>query len=789
MFLANQKILLPMKKVFSIFLSVMALASFAQSKSVGSDSITVEKYIINIDTISISNKSMYAHTDIFFTPKKENLYFIPIDLLKLNVDSIFLNSTKITSWTYNDTLLNIKSPTPLSMAGTSHLKIFYHGHPQTDPSGMGGFYFQSPFAYSIGVGIDANPHTFGRCWFPCLDNFTDKAFYEFKVLTDTTQMAVCNGTLIDSSLNTELNKKFWHWKLNAKIPTYLASVAVAPYVCYTDTFNGIKNDIPINIYTTANLYPKISGTFEDLKKMLNSYEDKFGPYEWERVGFVGVPFIYGAMEHATNIAFPNIAINGNKTFESVVYHELSHSWFGNLVTCATAEEMWINEGWASFCEFITSETLHGKTAMEDNVKNTLVNVLQKAHLEDGGFYPVGNVPHNITYGTTVYKKGALVVHTLRNYMGDTIFFPAVKGYLDSLKFKNASNSQLQSVLSHYSGIDLSSFFNDWVLTEGFPHFDVDSMKSIPNGSNFTTTVYLRQRLYGRTSFSNNNRVELTFLDEHGNSCNRTAFFSGEFDTNTFDLPFNPTVIFVDKDEKTADAIISYNKIIKTSSSNVFSNASTEMVVSSISDSMILRVEMHKVAPDPVKSNPNIYRISKSRYWRISGIIPENSQYELKFNYNKTSPFLDADLILTNTSHDSLILLYRKSPAYDWEITPFTKTGNYAMGKLASTNGKTGEYALGIGEPNQSKAENFIKSALKIYPNPATDNIYIDNIDAECSIINITDINGKLVLSKKINPRENSTHFNTEKLNAGIFILHEIDSKGNSISQSKFVVKK
>lgn len=778
-----------MKKIFFVFLSVMALASFAQSKSVGSDSITVEKYIINIDTISISNKSMYAHTDIFFTPKKENLYFIPIDLLKLNVDSVFLNSIKITSWTYNDTIINIKSPLPLSMADTSHLKIFYHGQPQTDPSGMGGFYFQSPFAYSMGVGIDDNPHNYGKSWFPCIDDFTSKTLYEFKVLTDTTLMAVCNGTLIDSSLNTTLNKKLWHWKLNDPIPTYLAAIAVGPYVCYADTFNGIKSDIPISIYTTASLYPKISGTFGDLKKMLSSFEDKFGPHEWERVGFVGVPFSYGAMEHATNIAFPNMCITGNKTFESLVYHELSHSWFGNLVTCATAEEMWINEGWASFCEFITSETLHGKTAMEDNVKNTLVNVLQKAHLEDGGFYPVGNVPHNITYGTTVYKKGALVVHTLRNYMGDSIFFPAVKGYLDSLKFKNASNSQLQNVLSHYSGIDLSSFFNDWVLTEGFPHFDVDSMKSIPNGSNFTTTVYLRQRLYGRTSFSNNNRVELTFLDEHGNSCNRTAFFSGEFDTNTFDLPFNPTVIFVDKDEKTADAIISYNKIIKTTGPSVFSNASTEMLVSSISDSMILRIEMHKVAPDPVKSNPKIYRISKSRYWRISGIIPENSQYELKFNYNKTSPFLDADLILTNTSHDSLILLYRKSPAYDWEITPFTKTGNYVMGKLASTNGKTGEYALGIGEPKQSKVENFTKSALKIYPNPSTDNIYIDNIDAECNIINITDINGKLVLSKKISFGENSTHFNTEKLNAGIFILHEIDSKGNSISQSKFVVEK
>jgi hypothetical protein len=215
-----------------------------------------------------------------------------------------------------------------------------------------------------------------------------------------------------------------------------------------------------------------------------------------------------------------------------------------------------------------------------------------------------------------------------------------------------------------------------------------------------------------------------------------------------------------------------------------------MVVSSISDSMILKIEMHKVSPDPVKSNPNIYKISNSRYWRISGIIPDDSQYELKFNYNKTSPFFDADLISTNTSHDSLILLYRKSPAYDWEITPFKKLGNYSTGKLISTNGKTGEYTLGIGEPNQSKAEDFnTKSALEIYPNPSVEKIYIDNINTECSIINILDINGKLVLSKKISSGQNTTHFNVEKLNSGIFILHEIDGNGNIISQSKFAVEK
>ena len=674
-----------------------------QQKSPGSDSIDVVKYIINIDSLNISAKFLSGHTHIYFKSRVGGLNFIPVDLLKLSVDSIFLESSKISTWTHNDTLLMIQCPAALNNTDTFHLEIYYHGSPVVDPSTWGGFYFQNPYAYNLGVGFQDNPHNYGRVWFPCIDDFTDKAFYEIKVTTDTNQMAVCGGSLTDTAHVANNSKIEWTWEMSNPIPTYLASVAVGPYVCVTDTFNGINGKIPIDIYVASSLVPKVSGTFINLKNVLTAFENRYGPYLWERVGYVGVPFNSGAMEHATNIAMPNAVINGSTSYETLIYHELSHHWFGDLVTCETAEEMWINEGWAVFSEFIMKESIYGYAEMQNYVRETLASVLKTAHLDDGGFFPVGNVPHEITYGTTVYYKGALVAHTLRNYIGDSLFFPAIKQYFDSLKFGNANNTQLREILSLSTGIDLTDFFEAWVLREGFPHFDVDSMHVVPQGSNAVVTVYLRQKLYGTNQYANNNRVELTFMDSLWNSYTVTANFSGQTGSDVFTVPFVPSLVIVDKDEKTADAIVSYNNVISTPKTVSCANAFVDIFVNSLSDSIFIRAEHHKVAPDQVLPDPDIFRISKSRYWRISGIIPYGTNYQLRFNYNRTGAFFDTELLPTNSSVDSLILVYRPGAGHEWQVFPFTKTGNAFSGFLKTPYALKGEYALAIGKPNQSSS--------------------------------------------------------------------------------------
>lgn len=778
-----------MKTFFIAILTIIcSTAASAQQKSPGSDSIDVIRYSINIDTVDIAGQQIYGYTDIYFQPKVNNLQYIPLDLLELIVDSVFLESTVNLTWTYNDTLLMIQSPVALADNDTFHLKIYYHGHPVIDPSGWGGFYFQSPYAYNLGVGFEDNPHNYGRVWFPCIDDFTDKALYELYILTDTNQMAVCGGMLQDTTHLESGDLIAWHWVMSEPVPTYIVSIAVGPYVCVTDTFAGVNGNIPIDIYVASSYVAKVPGTFIHLKDILTAFENRFGPYMWERVGYVGVPFNSGAMEHAMNIALPNACITGNTTYESLCAHELSHHWFGDLVTCASAEEMWINEGWAVFCEFISEESLYGNAAMQDYVRDVLTSVLRTAHINDGGFYPVGNVPHNITYGTTVYDKGALVAHTLRYYMGDSLFFQALKVYFDSLKYGNATIVQMRDILSGESGMNLTDFFEAWVLREGFPHFDVDSMHVVPTGANSTVTVFLRQKLYGTTQFANSNRVELTFMDSLWNSYTVTASFSGQSGSDVFTVPFAPSVVIVDKNEKTTDAIVSYNITASAPSSVSFDNAYSDIIINSLIDSIYIRAEHHKVAPDPVIANPEIYRISQSRYWRITGIIPDGTDYELKFDYNRTSDFFDLELMPTVESADSIILVHRLGSGHDWQIAPFTKIGNAYAGRLTTATGRTGEYTLAVGNPDQSGlSENFSGLKLKLFPNPCSDLLQIENIPVNCKEIAIRDFNGKLLLKQSVTNNATSATIDIRSLAVGEYMVSSISHNGKVDFSSTFTV--
>ena len=205
--------------------------------------------------------------------------------------------------------------------------------------------------------------------------------------------------------------KTWHWHLSDAIPTYLSSVAVGPFMCISDVYNGQAEEISIQLWAHPSDSSSTVQTFSKLKQVLQAFEECFGPYRWQRVGYVMVPFDGGAMEHATNIAFPESSLGGGLATENLYAHELSHHWFGDLITCASAPDMWINEGWASFCENIFKEKVYGFESAQSHLMANHLKVLQTAHTDDGGYYAVAGVPHNITYGTTVYDKGADVVHT------------------------------------------------------------------------------------------------------------------------------------------------------------------------------------------------------------------------------------------------------------------------------------------------------------------------------------------------------------------------------------------
>ncbi|RLD47778.1 MAG: hypothetical protein DRI94_13510, partial [Bacteroidetes bacterium] len=198
------------------------------NKAYHSDSLDVLNYDINLDITDFTNQKISGHTLLKIVSKVNNLSNIALDLQQLTIDSIFVDSIKNTTFNYNDTLINI-AVSPYNTSDTILVNIFYHGTPQIDPSSWGGFYFQGDYAYNLGVGFESEPHNYGRVWFPCIDDFVDRATYDYRITAKNGYFAVCNGTLMDTTYNGN-NTHTFHWRLHNTIPTYLSSVAVSKYV-------------------------------------------------------------------------------------------------------------------------------------------------------------------------------------------------------------------------------------------------------------------------------------------------------------------------------------------------------------------------------------------------------------------------------------------------------------------------------------------------------------------------------------------------------------------------------
>lgn len=749
-----------------------------------SDSMDVLHYHVNLNITSVTSSPISGFTDVSVVPKINGMTTLNLDLLKMTVDSIVLNNTLLT-YNYNDTLLKINLGNVYNIGDTLVVRVAYHGVPQGDPSGFGGFSFSSGYAYNLGVGFEADPHVYGRVWHPCFDNFVERATYSFAITTSSTHKAVCNGLLINS-INNPDNTITWNWQLTQNIPSYLSCIAVAAYTTVHQNFSALNGNIPVELVAVPNDTTNMKNSFVNLENAFNAFEDKFGPYRWDKVGYVLVPFNGGAMEHATNIAYPRVAVSaGTTVYEaSLMSHELAHHWFGDLVTCKTAEDMWLNEGWASFSAFIFTESVYGYEGYKNVIRANQAKILQFAHIKEGGYRAVSGVPHEWTYGDHVYLKGAAIAHTIRGYMGDSLFFDAVKYYLNNNAFGDVDSDKMREDFETSSGLDLTDCFNDWVFNPGYAHFSVDSFNVDNNGSGNLVTVYVRQKLTGAPTLHNNVPLELTFMDENFNRYSSVITMSGQTANYTVNVPFAPSFVGLDLEAKISQAIVSQYKTIKTTGAHNMPDLKMSINITAISDSTFLRVEHNFTAPDNVASGSG-YTISPNRYYKIDGVFSAGFKGTATINYDgrsastsSSNQFLDNLLFTTGLIEDSLVLLYRSSTAQSWTLYPYytklmgTPTDKFGTIRLDSI--QKGEYALAMKSGFTGIENKIANTTVKLIPNPAKDIVMVDlsgfpkssNI-IECNIFNAE---GKWMRSYKISAKQNTFEMELSNLPDGIFYL-------------------
>ncbi|MBK8444698.1 MAG: M1 family metallopeptidase [Sphingobacteriales bacterium] len=741
-----------------------------------SDSIDIHQYSINLDATDFSGKKIKGYCIIAFSAKISGIDYINLDLLGLQVDSVLYQGNSI-PFTHSGELLHIPLGTVLTTGTMQQLTVYYQGTPQQDASGWGGFYYSGNYAFNLGVGFAANPHNYGRVWFPCFDNFVERSIYRFIITSPAGRNAHCNGYLEGNTINAD-NSVTSVWQMDTEIPTYLACVAIGNYVTVQQQFaSSSGKQIPIALAVVPEDTTKIKNSFIHLTKALQSYEKWYGAYQWNKVGYSVVPFSSGAMEHATNIAYPKNAVNGTTAQETLMAHELSHHWWGNWATCETAEDMWINEGIASYSEHLFIEDVYGRKAYLEEALQNHIRVLETAHREEGGYLAISGVPHELTYGTHVYKKGAAMMHNLRGYLGDELLQTGFHSIIDNYALQSINSYQFRDQLTAAGGKDMHDFFEAWIFHGGYSDFVVDSVKSNFLTQGFHATIYIRQKLRGAPAFHQNVPLQLVVADptfSQRDTLNITA--SGEYTTIEADLPFWAEVAYINPNYLLHLASVHQDTLLSNAGNYTLDKA--KMTVSlnqQLAAPAFLHVAHHWTAPDTLRYNPWGAQLSASRFWEVKGNFnPLYTGAQLRYDGSATGNYLDEDLVAAD--EQNMLLLYRETAADEWQKYDFyTLNGGSSSDKKGTFNLTqlfSGQYCFAKSDTAPTAVPAATAPAVgsvQVFPNPST-GLFRFESSAPLDKVVVFSVNGEYLEEQTLSHNRQGSFELKRQTAGGIYLL-------------------
>lgn len=755
------------------------------------DTFDVQRYTINATFLNYQiAKAIDANCEVKVVLKKPSST-INLDLLGLNVSKVLHNKQEL-NFTFNDPQLHINLPN-LNLGDTFTIQVFYDGNPKKDAQ-WGGFYFTGEYAFNMGVGFASDPHNFGRVWFPCFDNFTDRAMYKTNITVDSGYKAYANG-LLQEVVNNGNGTQTFMWELDEAIPTYLASVAIAKYEELAMNIEGI----PVTLTSLANDTANLRSSFVHLPECVNQYLDKYGPHTFDRIGFNVVPFNAGAMEHATNIAYPYYAIaDGSTDRETLFAHELAHHWWGNTITARTQEDMWLNEGWASFSESLFLEAVYGRPRYESNVEANHRDVLQFAHIRDGESLPVSGIGWANTYGSHVYNKGADMVHTLRGFMGDEAFFKACASFQEKYKLKDVSTEDMEAEFQKFTSVDLSGFFSQWIKTKGFAHFDIQWVIE----RNGTYSINLKQTPRFNEEVYRNVPITISAFSDKMERYDEVVVLNEKEQTFEITPPFEAVYWAYDFDDKLSDATTTADIVLKQNGIYVLlDNALLEFGIQNLpeGDSVLVRIDHHWAPADGTHGVPTGVVISPQRYWNIDGVGFDKADFTAMLNYSgikttssATFGYLDDQLI--RITEDSLVLLYRPNGSSAWSIYPdyYKEMGSPLdkRGTIGITNLQKGQYTFGMYDSKLASNEVITKTKaeFKLYPNPAEKEIHVVFQEKhDCCLVEITNQYGLVAKTHKIKGKTLEEVIDISDLAAGMYFVGII-TDGKAYNAVPFVIR-
>lgn len=407
---------------------------------------------------------------------------------------------------------------PKNINDTNYVEILYEGRPKN--LGLSSFVFGEINGKSLVYNI-SEPN-FASTWFPCNDVLTDKATFDFYLTNSSSEVSVSNGVLIEKSDTN--GRATYHWKTSYELPTYTAAIYSSAYKTFSEKYiTALGDSIPIQYYALPGHLENAKADFSEHPQILKVLSQLFGEYPFVKEKYGVAEFLWqsGAMESATITGIGSNFVNGTKMFTDIYVHEAAHQWWGNCVTPKTWQDIWLNEGFATYSEALYDEAVFGKDALFSNMSKNFSTEFEG---------PLYNPGSNL-FSSKVYRKGAWVLHMLRWEVGDENFFAILHQYFDLYQYKNASSEDFRKVCEDVTKKDLTQFFKQWVYVgENIPIVNYRWKVKEDDDSTYYVILNLKQVQTGETVYHFPVEVQLLFDNPGDNYTEKIIVDGSDYET-------------------------------------------------------------------------------------------------------------------------------------------------------------------------------------------------------------------------------------------------------------------
>jgi len=429
---------------------------------------------------SVVGTAVLTLTPVFYTQTS-----LQLDAINFDIRRIAIDGAQVTNFKNTDDGIIIPLVQAFKKDQRLKVEIAYTAHPSESGKMSSaaitsdkGLFFIDPQDTIPGLPMQIwtqGETTNSSRWYPTLDQPNERGTQDISLTVPDSMMTLSNGLLV-SSTSLPGNMRRDLWKLDLPHAPYLAMVAVGQWDKVTDYWRGR----PVDYYVDLGYGPSARAIFANTPEMIEFFSGKLGyEFVWPKYAQIIVKnFVSGAMENTTAVVFGDfIQFHKDEIIQDgandyIIAHELFHHWFGDLVTCESWANLTLNEGFANYAEYLWQEYKYDRDRADISRLNELSGYFDQAAYASHPLIHYHYGDEGEMFDAHSYNKGGLVLHMLRDLVGDEAFFASLQAYLKEHAFKSAEVDDLRQAFEEMTGRDLNWFFDQWYFSVGHPVLDI-----------------------------------------------------------------------------------------------------------------------------------------------------------------------------------------------------------------------------------------------------------------------------------------------------------------------------